>query len=283
MSPRLLSGQTLVAGVVGRPVRHSLSPAIHSAWIAAAGIDAAYVPFPVPESGFRAFVEGMRGGVVRGVNVTVPYKEDALTLADEADLLSRRSGAANLLLFRDDGRVEARNTDGPGMLEALNTAPGFDVKAGPVVLLGAGGAARGAGAALVGSDAAELRIVNRTWYKAAGLTEAFPRTYPFAWEDMAKAFDGAVAVINATTAGLGGENDLSGLPLEALPSGAVVMDMVYKPLETGLLKAARARGLRTVDGLSMLINQARPSFEAFYGRPPPSEPDVRRLCLDRLG
>jgi len=283
MSPRLLSGQTLVAGVVGRPVRHSLSPAIHSAWIAAAGIDAAYVPFPVPESGFRAFVEGMRGGVVRGVNVTVPYKEDALTLADEADLLSRRSGAANLLLFRDDGRVEARNTDGPGMLEALNTAPGFDVKAGPVVLLGAGGAARGAGAALVGSDAAELRIVNRTWYKAAGLTEAFPRTYPFAWEDMAKAFDGAVAVINATTAGLGGENDLSGLPLEALPSGAVVMDMVYKPLETGLLKAAKAAGLRTVDGLSMLINQARPSFEAFYGIPAPAEPDVRALCLERLG
>jgi len=279
---RLLSGETRVAGVVGCPVRHSLSPLIHSAWIAAAGLDAVYAPFPIPEDGFPRFVEGMRGGVMRGVNVTVPFKEDALTLADESDLLARRSGAANILLFHEDGRIEARNTDGPGMLQALAEVPGLDLQAGPVVVLGAGGAARGAGAALVAAEVAELRLVNRTWSKAAGLSEAFPRTYPFAWEDMAKAFDGAVAVINATAAGLGGQDPLAGLPLDALPPEAVVMDMVYKPLETELLRAARASGRRTVDGLSMLVNQAIPSFEAFYGRPPPPEPDVRGLCLQRL-
>jgi shikimate dehydrogenase len=281
---RLLSGATQVAGVVGSPVRHSLSPRIHSRWIADAGLDAVYVPFPVAEDGFRRFVEGMRGGAVRGVNVTIPFKEDALALADESDLLSRRSGAANVLIFHDDGRVEARNTDGPGLIEGLvKQVPGLDLTAAPVVVLGAGGAARGAGAALVAAGVPEIRLVNRTWARAAGLAEAFPYTYAFEWAEMARAFAGAGVVVNATAAGLNGRDELSDLPLHALPDEAVVMDMVYKPLETGLLRAARARGLRTVDGLSMLIQQAIPSFEAFYGRPPPAESDVRGLAIEALG
>lgn len=283
MSLRLLSGQTQVAGVVGQPVRHSLSPALHSRWIADAGLDAVYAPFPVPEDGFGRFVQGMRGGVIRGVNVTIPFKGEAMAMADESDLMSRRAGASNLLLFHEDGRIEARNTDGYGLIEAFRTqAPGFDFAAGPVVVLGAGGAARGAGAALIAAGVPELRLVNRTWSRAAGLAEAFPYTYPFEWGDVARAFDGAVAVVNATAAGLNGEGDLA-LPLEVLPPTAVVMDMVYKPLETGLLRAARGRGLRTVDGLSMLIHQAAPSFEAFYGRPPPAETDARALALSVLG
>ena len=283
MSDRLLSGKTLVAGVVGRPVRHSLSPCIHSRWIADAGLDAAYVPFPIQEDGFLRFVSGMRGGVVRGVNVTIPFKTEALAIADESDLLSRRSGAANVLVFHDDGRVEARNTDGPGLIQALRTdAPGFDFASGPVVVLGAGGAARGAGAALIAAGAPQLRLVNRTWSRAAGLAEAFPYTYPFEWSDMAKAFEGAVAVVNATSGGLNGRDDLD-LPLDVLPTGAVVMDMVYNPLETGLLRAARARGLATVDGLSMLINQAKPAFEAFYGQVPPETTDARAVALAALG
>jgi shikimate dehydrogenase len=279
---RLLTGKTLVAGVVGNPVAHSLSPRIHSHWIEKLGLDAAYVPFPVPEGGLARFVDAMRGGVIRGVNVTIPFKEDAKTIAHDTDVLSRRAGASNLLLFHADGSVEGRNTDGFGLTEAFRRqAPGFDFAAGPVVVLGAGGAARGAGAALVAAGVPEIRLVNRTWARAAGLAEAFPYTYPFEWADMARAFDGANAVINATSGGLNGRDDIDA-PVEALPGAAVVMDMVYKPLETGLLRAARTRGLRTVDGLSMLINQAVPSFEAFYGVAPPLDDEVRALALAAL-
>jgi shikimate dehydrogenase len=277
----LLSGRTLVGGVVGAPVAHSLSPRLHSQWLADAGIDGAYVPLPVPEDGFIRFVEGMRGGVIRGVNVTIPFKETAKTIADEADVLSRRAGASNLLIFHPDGKIEARNTDGFGLTEALKQDAGYDFAAGPVVVLGAGGAARGAGAALIAAGVPEMRLVNRTWYKAAGLAEAFPYTYPFEWTDMARAFEGAALVVNATAGGLNGANDLD-LPLDALPETAVVMDMVYKPLRTGLLRAAEARGLRTVDGLSMLINQAKPSFEAIFGAPPPESTDARALALAAL-
>jgi shikimate dehydrogenase len=282
MTERLSSGRTMVAGVAGRPVRHSLSPLIHSAWIAAAGLDAAYVPFPLGDGGFVRFAEGLRGGAVRGINVTIPFKEEALALADEADALSRRAGASNLLIFHEDGRIEARNTDGPGMIQALEQVPGFRVSAAPAVVLGAGGAARAAAAALIAAGVPELRLVNRTWSRAAGLAEAFPDTYAHPWEDMAKAFDGAGVVVNATAAGLRGENDLTDLPLDALPPSAVVMDMVYNPLETGLLRAGRAGGRTVVDGLSMLINQAIPSFEAFYGLSPPPGVDVRALCLAAL-
>ena len=299
----MTSGATLVAGVAGFPVRHSLSPIIHSAWIQAAGVDAAYLPFPVQADGFTRFAEGLRGGVVRGINVTIPFKQEALALADAADELALASGAANLLLFHEDGRIEARNTDGPGLLAAFaEQAPGFDVTAAPVVVLGAGGAARGAVAALLAAGAPEVRIVNRTRTKADHLAEAIrgARPYeptpqplrllitamgeplPYGWQDMPQAFTGAGAVVNATAAGLSGEGDLADLPLGALPSNAVVMDMVYKPLRTGLLAAATASGRRTVDGLSMLINQAVPSFAAFYGRPIPPGVDVRKACLALL-
>jgi shikimate dehydrogenase len=279
----LITGAAMVAGVVGDPVAHSLSPRIHGAWIEGLGLDAAYVPLRVPPERFRGFVQGLRGGMVKGLNVTIPFKEDVLALADETDLLARRSGAANLMLFREDGSIEARNADGPGMLSALaEQAPQLDLTRAPAVILGAGGAARGAAAALIAAEVAEIRLVNRTWTRASQLAEAFPRTFAYESADAARAFEGAGVVINATAGGLNGEGDLD-LPLEALPATAVVMDMVYKPLETGLLKAARARGHATVDGLAMLIGQARPSFEAFYGRPPPDEVDVRALCLKVLG
>jgi len=277
-----LTGAATVAGVVGDPVAHSLSPLIHSAWIAAAGLDAVYAPLHVPPDRLKAFIEGLRGGALRGLNVTIPHKEVALSLADESDRLANRSGAANLLLFHPDGRIQARNTDGLGLLRAFaEQAPGLDLSAAPVVILGAGGAARGAAAALTAAGVADLRLVNRTLARAASLAEAFPGASAFALEDAGLAFENAGAVVNATSAGLGGDGALD-LPLEILPPAAVVMDMVYKPLCTGLLAAAQARGLATVDGLAMLIGQAEPSFEAFYGRPPPPI-DVRALCLAAIG
>lgn len=277
----LLSGKTLVGGVVGHPVAHSLSPPIHSQWLADAGIDGVYVPFPAPEDGFVRFAKAMRGGVIRGVNVTIPFKEQARALADRTDAQSQAAGASNLLLFHADGTIEARNTDGFGLTEAMRQDADYDFTSGPVVLLGAGGAARGAIAALAEAGAPEIRIVNRTHAKAVALAEGFASAAAYDDADMAKALDGAAAVINATAGGLNGAGDLD-LPLEVLSATAVVMDMVYKPLETGLLRAAQARGLATVDGLSMLINQAVPSFEAIFGAKVPAATDARAVALAML-
>jgi len=276
-----LTGAALVAGIVGRPVTHSLSPVLHNAWIAAAGLNAAYVPLAPLAGGFPALVEGLRGGVIRGVNVTIPFKEEALACADEASDRARLAGASNLLLFREDGSVFADNTDGLGMLAALAIqAPGFDPKAGPAVILGAGGAARGAAAALALAGAPDVRIVNRTADRAIALAADIGG--PVRAVDGEDALDGANVVINATSLGLGGGAGPD-VDLARAPTTAVVMDMVCKPLRTEFIARAEARGLRTVDGLEMLIRQAVPSFEAFFGVAPPASVDVRALALKAVG
>jgi shikimate dehydrogenase len=268
----------MVAGIVGRPVAHSLSPVLHNAWIAAAGIDAAYVPFAPGADGFGALVQGLRGGVIRGLNVTLPFKAEALALADLADAAATAASAANLLLFHVDGMIEARNTDGIGLLAAFREqAPAVELSAGPVVVLGAGGAAQGAVAALASAGVSELRVVNRARARAEALAERFGAE-AFALEQAERAFIGAVAIINATSAGFG-ENEVVAWPLHAASVSVAVMDMVYKPLLTPLLADARTRGMTTVDGLAMLIGQARPSFEALFGQPPPTSVDARSIAL----
>ena len=277
-----ITGSTRIAGVVGRPVSHSLSPLLHNAWLEAAGIDGAYVPFSLEQTRFESFIDGMRGGAVRGVNVTLPFKEAALALADCPERGATDAGAANLLLFHEDGTIEARNTDGAGLLDAFaEQAPMFHVEQGPAVILGAGGAARGAAAALQAAGCPEIRIINRTQSRAAELA-ASVNGDAYGMDQATAAFDRANVIINATSAGLNGSPDIP-WPLAAAPAAAVVMDMVYKPLETGLLRAAKARGLQTVDGLAMLIGQARPSFEAFFDAPPPADVDARALLLAALG
>ena len=277
-----ITGAATVAGVVGRPVGQSLSPAVHNAWIAALGLDAAYVPFSPADERFEAFVDSWRGGALAGLNVTIPFKERALALAHAASPQARRAGAANLLLFRADGTVEARNTDGDGVLGALaHDAPELDLASGPVVVLGAGGGARGAVGALLDAGAPQVRLMNRSRDRAEALAvELGPTVRVFGWDEAHAAFAGAALLINATSTEMSGGPALD-LPLHALPERAVVLDMVFKPLETPLLKAARARGLATVDGLAMLIAQARPSFEALFGRAPP-DLDVRALVVARL-
>lgn len=274
---------TIRAGVVGNPVAHSLSPMIHTAWIKAAGLDAEYKAYPLPPGGFG---EGIRdlARVLRGVNVTIPFKEEALALADETDEAARLAGAVNLLLFQANGKLVARNTDGLGLLAAFaEQAPDLRLAAAPIAVAGAGGAARGAVAALVAAGVPQVRILNRTLERAEILAAAFPgRARACRWEEMDAALAGVGAVVNATSLGLNGTSELA-LPLDRAPATAVVMDMVYKPLRTGFLKAAAARGMPTVDGLAMLIGQAAPSFEAFYGRAPPPDADVRGLCLEVLG
>jgi shikimate dehydrogenase len=272
---RLVTAAGAVAGVVGAPVRHSLSPLIHNAWLAAANLDGAYVAFAVAESRFEGFCESLRGGAVRGLNVTAPFKEAALTIADRASPRAKAAGSANLLIFEADGEVWADSTDGEGLLWAFaEQAPAFDPTRGVIVILGAGGAARAAAAALLAAGCPDVVIANRSLARAVEVARALgpavraadatPRSV-----DLAR----AVAVINATPAGLAGAPGLD-LDLAALDSAAVVMDMVYRPLRTPLLRAAAARGLRTVDGLSMLIGQAIPSFRLLFGRDPPAI-DVR--------
>ena len=276
-----ITGAATVAGIVGSPVSHSLSPLIHNSWIAAAGLDAAYVPFAPPADGFADFVRGFRGGAIRGVNVTVPFKEEALALATEATQRARRAGAANVLVFGRNGRVSADNTDGAGVLAALaEQVPQLRLADGVALILGAGGGARGAALALLGAGAPEIRIANRTAARAAELAADLGEPCRPV-EIGPPAFDDAALIINATTLGLGGG---PGPPtaFERARPGAVVLDMVYRPLRTELLRRAIAAGCTTVDGLAMLIGQAVPSYHAFFGAPPPAI-DVRGLCLEALG
>ena len=279
-----ITGAAMVAGVCGAPIRHSMSPLIHNAWIAAAGLDAVYAPFaPAPER-FVAFIEGLRGGAIRGLNVTIPFKEQALAVADTASDLARMAGAANLLVFEADGSIRADNTDGPGLLAAIAIqAPGFDLTARPVVMLGAGGAARGAVAALLLAGAPRIAIVNRTLARAQDLATDFgPKVSAEPESELPVLLRTAGLVINATSLGLGGGPGPAA-DLNLTPQEAVIVDMVYKPLRTEFLQRAAAAGRRTVDGLEMLLRQAVPSFEAFYGHAPSDTVDVRALALRHLG
>ena len=210
-----------------------------------------------------------------GLNVTAPFKGAALALADRASNRARRAGAANLLIF-EAGGIRADNTDGAGLLDAFaRGAPGFDATRGPVVIAGAGGAARGAAAAFLDAGAPAVRLINRSHGKAVELaSELGGAVTVVASRDAATALVDAAAIVNATPT----DPDL---PLDAAPAGAVVMDMVYRPLVTPFLARATARGLATVDGLAMLIGQARPSFAALFGVPVP-DIDVRALAVAAL-
>jgi len=240
------------------------------------------VALEVDDLGFANFIEGLRATSLSGVNVTLPHKEAALAAAHEAHPRARRAQAANLLVFDEYGAIYADNTDGLGLIAAFaEQAPQFDPAAGPVVVLGAGGAAKGAVGALIDAGCAEVRIVNRTLARAEALATEVGGS-AFEAQDIEVAFHGVTAVINATSAGLA-DSEAPRFPLEATPDDCVVMDMVYKPLLTPFLAQAQALGRPTVDGLAMLIGQARPSFEAFFGQPPPVDVDVRTLALRAMG
>lgn len=273
MSTHRLTGAAMVAGIAGNPVAHSLSPVIHNAWLAVGGIDGAYVPFaPADAAGFEALVAAGRAGLIMGLNVTAPFKEQAFALADQATAAARLTSSANILQF-ENGRVLADSSDGIGLMRGLKEqAPDLDVAGRPVVMLGAGGAARAGSGALVEAGA-EVRIVNRSPERAEALAaDLGPSVRVMADGD---AFDGAALVINALSVP-------PSIDFDRIAPGTVVMDMTYKPLATPFLTAARERGLPTVDGLAMLIGQAAPSFEALFRRPPPPL-DLRALLMTHLG
>ena len=279
-----LSGTTKLAGVVGNPITHSLSPLLHNAWISELGLDAAYLALELAAPGFGQFIQGLRGGSIAGLNITLPFKTQALAAADAASDRARQAGAANILVFTPSGEIFADNTDGVGLLSAFaEQSPGFDPQAGPVAILGAGGAAQGAAAAFLEAGCPQVRLINRTLSKAKQAAEALGDVVlAYDLNDARRAFEGVTAVVNATSAGLvDGGNFL--VPLAATPTTTVVMDMVYKPLKTPFLLQAENLGRPVVDGLAMLIGQAKPSFLAFYGQPVPTTVDARGLALKALG
>ncbi len=273
-----ISGKAKLAGVIGWPITHSLSLRLHSYWLAAHGIDGAYVPLPVVKEDFARVIDGLRRAGFVGVNVTVPHKEAAFALAHELDASALAAGAVNLLLFRADGRIEGRNTDAGGLAASLQEALGKNALAGKsAVLLGAGGAARAAVLAL--ADVRDIRIVTRDVKRGETLARELSAKIKtplktFAWDRWSAAAKDASLLVNATSAGMTGAQALD-LPLDPLPVNAAVCDLVYNPLETDLLRRAQAVGHRTIDGLGMLMYQAVPAFEAFYGEAPKVNPALR--------
>ena len=268
---KLLSGHARLAGVFGHPVTHSRSPRLHGFWLQRYGIDGAYIPLGVAPGGFAAAVRALVDLGFRGANVTIPHKLAAFEICDAVAPFARRAGAVNTLIFRD-GWIEGSNTDGFGFLESIReAASGWRADAGPAVLLGAGGAARAIAAALLDAGAPRVTLVNRTAAKAEALARDLGG--PIHVADRAPLEDAAL-LVNTTSLGMQGQPGLE-VDLAPLPASAVVADIVYVPLETRLLAAARARGLVAVDGLGMLLHQARPGFEAWFGLAPQVDQALR--------
>ena len=282
-----ITGRTRLAGIMGWPVTHSRSPALHNFWIDEHGIDAAYVPLAVPPEQLAQALRALPALGFRGCNLTLPHKQAALAIVDRVDPLARRIGAMNTVIVAPDGSLEGRNTDVFGFRENLRErAPDWKASAGPAVVLGAGGAARAIVAALTEARVAEIRIVNRTLARAERLADDLttPATcitiHPWSERDAAQRDAGLL--VNTTSLGMTGEPELD-LDLTPLPKHAVVVDIVYVPLETALLVAARKRGHPTVDGLGMLLHQGRPGFEAWFGRPVQVTRELRAAVMTTLG
>ncbi|MFQ6546899.1 shikimate dehydrogenase [Aestuariibius sp. 2305UL40-4] len=275
-----MSARVPLAGVVGAPVGHSLSPRLHGAWLSRYGIAGHYVPFHVAPSDFEEALRAMPKMGVVGVNVTIPHKVAALELADKASDAARAIGAANMLTFGADGSVEAENTDHYGFMANLRAgAPDWRAAGTRALVLGAGGAARAVLYALCEAGVAEIYLVNRTRETAERLAEVFVDPVRVApWEDASDLLGAVDLVVNTTSLGMTGQPPLT-FPLDGLRAGQVVTDLVYAPLETELLRAARAAGAMAVDGLGMLLHQAVPAFERWFGQRPDVDEDLRRTVL----
>jgi len=279
----LPGGETRLAGVIGWPVAHSRSPRLHGTWLRRYGIDGTYVPLAVPPERIEAAVRGLQALGFRGANVTIPHKQAALALADHSTSVAERIGAANTLTVRSDGTIEADNTDGYGFLRHLTEAvPDWDATARPTIVLGAGGAARAVIVALLDAGTPEIRILNRTRDRAEALVAGFgDRLRVGALCDLEAEAAEAGLLVNTTSLGMAGQPPLA-MDCDALPAEAVVYDLVYNPLETGLLRSARVRGLRVVDGLGMLLHQAVPGFERWFGQRPQVDRALRETVAGDL-
>ena len=266
-----------LAGIIGWPVAHSRSPVVHNYWLAEHHLPGSYVLLPVLPERLPAALAGLVALGFRGCNVTTPHKQAVMPLIEHVDPMAVRIGAVNTIVVQDDGTLRGFNNDGNGFVQGLrDVKPDWRPDDGPIVVVGAGGAARAIVVALAAQGAREIRLVNRTHEKAQQLAaDLGPPIAAVRWEERGEALRGIATLINATTQGSAGKPPLD-LPLDALPREAIVGDAIYVPPETPLLAAARARGNRTVNGLGMLLNQARPAFEAWFGVMPSITPGLRR-------
>ncbi len=278
------SGKTRVAGVMGWPIGHSRSPRLHGYWLDHYGIDGAYIPLPVRPEDFEAAVRGLAAAGFQGVNVTVPHKEAALRICDQVEPFAAKIGAVNTLTFNEKG-ISGSNTDAFGFLENLRNSPaGYKADAGPAMVIGAGGAGRGIVAALLHDGVPEVRISNRTHSRAGQVAAELASNFEgkiavVPWDQRADALDDISLLINSSSLGMSGQPGLE-LDLDKLSPGALVNDIVYTPLETPLLADARQRGNPIVDGLGMLLHQARPGFHAWFGTNPEVTDSLRNRMLE---
>jgi shikimate dehydrogenase len=268
-----LTGAARIAGVMGWPIKHSRSPRLHGYWIEKYRVDGVYVPLSVNPDELALALRALRTLGFAGVNLTVPHKELALPVLDHVDPLARRIGAANTIVVRADGTLAGSNSDAFGFIENIRSSALSWSQDAPAVVIGAGGAARAVVVALIDEGVRTVRVVNRTKERAARLADEFG-IVPVEWGSWRAALDGAGLLVNTTTQGMAGEPALD-VELASLPTQAVVNDIVYVPLETPLLAAARRRGNRIVDGLGMLLHQARPGFKAWFGVDPEVTPELR--------
>ena len=263
---------------MGWPVVHSRSPMLHGYWIGRLGLAGAYVYLPVRPERLPEAIKGLAALGFAGCNLTIPHKEAAMRLVDYVDPLAKRIGAINTIVVAEDGSLFGFNTDVYGFIECVKEAkPDWRADAGPAAIMGAGGGARAVVASLAERGAKEIRVANRTFARAQQLATDFGapvRAIP--WEQRHEAIDGASLLVNTTNQGMVGEPPLD-LSLDRLPKSALVCDIVYVPLETPLLRAARQRGNPAVNGLGMLLHQARPAFKAWFGVLPDVTPELRRL------
>ncbi|MDD3370252.1 MAG: shikimate dehydrogenase [Alphaproteobacteria bacterium] len=273
--------QNLKAGVMGWPIHHSLSPRLHGFWLDRYGIDGSYEAFAVEPDHLPATLRGLKARGISGVNLTIPHKVAACAIVDELDPAAKRIGAINLVTVDDNGRLLGRNTDAYGFEQNL-LAAGFKKQNGVAFVLGAGGAARAVLVALETMGFTEIRLANRTLDKAEKLARDLSTPdcaiSVVGWENASQGLANVELLVNATSLGMDGQPPLD-FPLENLPKDAWVTDIVYTPLKTALLDQANMRGNKIVDGLGMLLHQARPAFQAFFGVDPEVDAALREHVL----
>jgi shikimate dehydrogenase len=268
----------LMAGVMGWPVMHSRSPKIHNFWLAEYAITGTYVPLAIRAEGLRAALRALPALGFAGCNLTIPHKEAAFEIVDRVDPLARRVGAINCVVVAPDGSLDGYNYDGFGYIQSITEAyPDWRADAGPIVVVGAGGGARAVLVSLMDQGAQEIRLLNRSPERAQTLAREFGAPIEaVAWKERHAALAGAAMLINTTSQGMAGQPALD-LALDKLPVSALVSDIIYVPRETPLLAAGRLRGNRTVNGLGMLLNQARPAFRAWFGIMPEITAELRAM------
>lgn len=269
-----------LAGVIGHPIAHSRSPALHGFWLKRYGIKGHYIPMDVAQADLAETLAFLPKLGFVGLNVTLPHKEAVLSLADVVTDRAALIGAANTLIFRKDGKIHADNTDGAGFIANLRQhAPKWAPQAGPAAVFGAGGAARAVIAALVELGVPEIRLANRTRPRAEVLRSDFgARVQVVDWVQAGNMVQGCALVINTTSLGMAGKADFR-VPLDGITPGMIVTDLVYTPLMTPFLLEARARGAHVVDGLGMLLHQAVPGFERWFNHRPEVDEATRTAVL----